>query len=147
MFLQYCAKVGTHFFFVISKIRKFLALFRNHKSANFWGAPVLQIANPQICSDEPVNRKSANFLGVPVPKSQIRKIIKGNSCVPDPDPDWFASAIIIYPRKYIADFEILCNAVSKLSQKKPKVFSKFMKAVKAHICKKKNYAFANMRKF
>jgi hypothetical protein len=37
---QVLAKVGTQIFILVSKIHKFLGLFRNQKSANFLGASV-----------------------------------------------------------------------------------------------------------
>ncbi len=60
------AKVAKQLFF---KIRKFLGLIRNHKSANFWDMQVRkflfidpQIANPQILLvSQSANCKSANF--------------------------------------------------------------------------------------
>jgi hypothetical protein len=47
-------------FFRKSQMRKFFGKFRYRKSANYLGGASPQIANPQICLDEPAKLKSLN---------------------------------------------------------------------------------------
>ncbi len=62
------AKVGTKTFFICSQIHKFLGLFCNRRSANFWGVQVRKSLIRKLVMINR-NRKSANFLVVPLHKS------------------------------------------------------------------------------
>ncbi len=97
-------------------------------SANSWAHSA--ITNPQIsqvCQSQDCKFVMINPLisTCASPHIENPQICNKKSSVSDPDPHWIVSNAFFYLRKYILDYQMPCNSVSKLSQK-PKVVLKFL---------------------
>jgi hypothetical protein len=86
-------KGGHSIFFVSPQIGKYSGSIRNRKSANLWGVTV-PFRKSQIRKFVMINPQIVNPQISMVSQSPNGISSKENSGVSDPDPHWFASAII-----------------------------------------------------